>query len=311
MSDNSERDIYLIKEVLDDFTKFGEKMISEIKDLEKQENEILVLGNFDIFNTLVKAARKNLEKIEVEVEVEEKYSAIDKIQKFFFNHINSSYDRINKYVEDAQNNVTDLNDKDSTNILNATILHTLLNKVQEQITDIYHILYKYSRQSEGDDQVLLRDYLNRKVEDFWSKYGNFKLENIKNEVKRFSEDIRDILPRTKSEHVGVSMHIVKNTENNKKNIKGGKNNKVFLINIFDGYSRKDLNIISKHYGLKDAKKVKNKKKLINMLNTITNYRIGNIKRRRNLNSFATLLNINPKLYKKKSYLIKKLNKTIF
>ena len=48
-----------------------------------------------------------------------------------------------------------------------------------------------------------------------------------------------------------------------------------------------------------------------MLNTITNYRIGNIKRRRNLNSFATLLNINPKLYKKKSHLIDKLNKTIF
>jgi hypothetical protein len=93
-------------------------------------------------------------------------------------------------------------------------------------------------------------------------------------------------------------------------IRGGNQNRILWKNMFNKYNRNDLNLISKHYGLKNIEKVKNKKTIINNLNAIILYRSGKFNNRKELNSFSKLFGINPKLYKRKKDLIHKLNQTI-
>jgi hypothetical protein len=149
---------------------------------------------------------------------------------------------------------------------------------------------------------MMKDYVASLISNtLATKVKGIKLKPIADAIKIMSKEIRDLVPRTKSEHVGISMH----------KIRGGKQNELLWKNMFNKYNRNDLNLISKHYGLKNNEKVKNKKTIINNLNAIILYRSGKFNKRKELNLFSKLFGINPKLYKRKKDLIHKLNQTIF
>ena len=157
------------------------------------------------------------------------------------------------------------------------------------------------RQELGTNDMI-KDYVKSKISNFLAtEVASVDIKPIADEIKKMSEEIRDLIPRTKSEHVGISMH----------KIRGGKQNRILWKNLFSKYNRNDLNLISKHYGLKNIKNTKNKKTIINNLNAIILYRSGKFNKRKELNSFSKLFGINPKLYKRKKDLIHKLNQTIF
>ena len=166
----------------------------------------------------------------------------------------------------------------------------------------YHIQARIKKiTQELGTSEMMKDYVKSRISNLLTeKVGEINIKPIADEIKKMSEEIRDLIPRTKSEHVGISMH----------KIRGGTQNRILWKNMFNKYNRNDLNLISKHYGLKNIEKVKNKRTIINNLNTIILYRSGKFNKRKELNSFSKLFGINPKLYKRKKDLIHKLNQTI-
>lgn len=145
---------------------------------------------------------------------------------------------------------------------------------------------------------MMRDYVSSRISDILTNdIAKIDIKPIANEIKKMSKEIRDLIPRTKSEHVGISMH----------KIRGGKECNILWKNLFNKYNRNDLNLISNHYGLKNKK---TKKYMINNLNAIILYRSGKFNKRKELNLFSKLFGINPKLYKRKKDLIHKLNQIL-
>lgn len=145
---------------------------------------------------------------------------------------------------------------------------------------------------------MMKDYVSTRISDLLTKQiSKIDIKPIASEIKKMSKEIRDLIPRTKSEHVGISMH----------KIRGGKKYNILWKNLFNKYNRNDLNLISNHYGLKNKK---TKKYMINNLNAIILYRSGKFNKRKELNLFSKLFGINPKLYKRKKDLIHKLNQTL-
>ena len=145
---------------------------------------------------------------------------------------------------------------------------------------------------------MMKDYVSTRISDLLTeKISKIDVEPIASEIKKMSKEIRDLIPRTKSEHVGISMH----------KIRGCKECNILWKNLFNKYNRNDLNLISNHYGLKN---IKTKKYMINNLNAIILYRSGKFNKRKELNLFSKLFGINPKLYKRKKDLIHKLNQTL-
>ena len=176
---------------------------------------------------------------------------------------------------------------------NDNIKHKLYSLIQKRIS-------KIGQEMGSSDMV--KNYFNSQISKLLTEnVANIKIKPISDEIKKMSKEIRDLIPRTKSEHVGISMH----------KIRGGKQNGILWKNMFNKYNRNDLNLISKHYGLKNIEKERNKKSIINKLNAIILYRSGKFNKRKELNSFARFFGINPKLYKRKKHLVQKLNQTIF
>lgn len=176
---------------------------------------------------------------------------------------------------------------------NDDIKHKLYSLIQKRIS-------KISQEMGSSDMI--KNYFNSQISKLLTEnVANIKIQPISDEIKKMSKEIRDLIPRTKSEHVGISMH----------KIRGGKQNGILWKNMFNKYNRNDLNLISKHYGLKNIEKERNKKSIINKLNAIILYRSGKFNKRKELNSFARFFGINPKLYKRKKHLVQKLNQTIF
>jgi len=181
--------------------------------------------------------------------------------------------------------------------------HDFLEITNDKETKLIYNIQKRTKKisQELNTGDMLKDYVKSRISDLLTnRVGKINIKPIADEIKKMSEEIRDLIPRTKSEHVGISMH----------KIRGGNQNRILWKNMFNKYNRNDLNLISKHYGLKNIEKVKNKRTIINNLNAIILYRSGNFNKRKDLNSFSKLFGINPKLYKRKKDLIHKLNQTI-
>ncbi len=150
----------------------------------------------------------------------------------------------------------------------------------------------------GGDRNLLREYLNEKIMDLPS-LTNLSLKKFNKSLKEVNIMLNNLIPRTKSS-------LVKHTLFQK----AGKYEIITLQNL-NKYKRNDLNKLAKKIGLANVTKIKNKKFLIQRINTLMFFKAGGFRKREDLNVIASFLNINPKFYKIKKDLIRKVNKTIF
>ena len=150
----------------------------------------------------------------------------------------------------------------------------------------------------GGDRNLLREYLNEKIMDL-PTLTNLSLKKFNKSLKEVNIMLNNLIPRTKSS-------LVKHTLFQK----AGKYEIITLQNL-NKYKRNDLNKLAKKIGLANVTKIKNKKFLIQRINTLMFFKAGGFRKREDLNVIASFLNINPKSYKIKKDLIRKVNKTIF
>jgi len=190
------------------------------------------------------------------------------------------------------------------NMIFLKYFHDFLKQTENLRNKLYQGIQKRIKEirKEMSTSDMIKDYVSSQISNLLvDKVSEINIKQYADEIKRMSKEIRDFIPRTKSEHVGISMH----------KIRGGKQNGILWKNLFNKYNRNDLNLISKHYGLKNIEKIRNKKTIINKLNFIVLYRSGNLNKRKELNFFSKQFGINPKLYKTKKDLIHKLNQTIF
>jgi len=108
----------------------------------------------------------------------------------------------------------------------------------------------------------------------------------------------NFVPRTKSSLVKYTLQQ-----------KAGKY-EIMKFNL-NKYKRKDLNKLAKKIGLVNVEKIKNKNLLIQRINSLMFFKAGCFRKREDLSVVASFVNINPKSYKRKIDLMRKVNKTIF
>lgn len=289
-----------------------EKILS-LKNLTKDKNQMMEI--FEEIQNLVgkdvdeykiqslssnNSVMKDDEKIEIGVNVLNIDKYLISYKQFIKNETKFTQKDMIRVYED-------INDDDlfvmERNLLSLQFYHDFAqytNNIQNKLYSDIQRRRKKITQELGTSEMM-KDYVKSRISNLLTeKVGEINIKPIADEIKKMSEEIRDLIPRTKSEHVGISMH----------KIRGGNQNRILWKNMFNKYNRNDLNLISKHYGLKNIEKVKNKRTIINNLNAIILYRSGKFNKRKELNSFSKLFGINPKLYKRKKDLIHKLNQTI-
>jgi hypothetical protein len=217
--------------------------------------------------------------------------------------IQEAYDAILgafKECEDTMNNQMSIHDV--TAILNNTaflVLFTRINSIYT--TSLISMIKKLKLDgfNLSGQRNLLREYLNEKIRDL-PELKNLSLERYNKRLKEVNIVLNDIIPRTETMHVPDSLHKV---------TYGGSRKK--FDSTFQKYKRSDLNKLAKKMGLKKPEKLKNKKMLGRVLQTIVFFKAGGYSKRNELNQVAKLVDVNPKSYKTKKDLLRKLNKTIF
>jgi len=303
--------IFIVIKVLDEYTR----LIINLK------NSLALLINRDIeltFEDLKEKLNKftnDYEKIKEEYPESEINSDKIPLRKTLFAIFDFNQKDISNLINNTGLGIIKLDEEDNIKqaLMNEALIYKLINSLNQKYIDLMEQVKKVDNTlfSEEGDKTLLSEYINQRVKNL-PDLSKLNLSSYKKKIRNIHEQLRDLLPRTDRELVGTSLHKIEleSLINKMKKKKGGKRKK-FNENFLKECSRKELNIIGKKYGLKDVEKIKNKRILINYIDVVNIYKIGLIKRRKRLNSLASLLDINPKLYKKKSYLISKINQTIF
>ncbi len=212
--------------------------------------------------------------------------------------INKSFDQIIEGFDNIGRDIQENKKLDSTaeTIVCNTVIYALFVRINAIYTTTLLEIMKENNIGgftlDGEHNIL-RDYLNEKIKDL-PDIKDIDLKNYNKKVEEVNLMIGDILPRTKSS-------LIKHTL-------GGSRKKA--INLIK-YKRSDLNKLGKKIGLTNIKSIKNKKVLVQKINTLIFFKAGGFRNRKDLNIIATYVGINPKFYRRKKNLMSKLNKTIF
>ena len=300
--------------VLDEYTGFLVNFKKSLELLIDRDTELTVEKLKEKLDKFINDYKK------IKDEYSEDQINSDKIplRKQLFAILDFNQKDISNLISNVGLGITKLEPKDRVKqeLLNDALVYKLINSLNQKYLNLMEKIKGiddtlFSKEGDG---TLLAEYINERVKNL-PELGKLNLSNYKKKIRNIHEQLRDLLPRTDRKHVGISLHKIEKVKIEKVKVKEGKKvggkRKKFNENFLKECSRKELNIIGKKYGLKDVEKIKNKRILINYIDVVNIYKIGLIKRRKRLNSLASLLDINPKSYKKKSYLISKINQTIF
>ena len=144
---------------------------------------------------------------------------------------------------------------------------------------------------------LLREYLNDKIMDL-PELTNLSLKKYNKNLKEINIMLNNFIPRSKSSLVKYTLQ------------QRAGEYEIIKLNL-NKYKRKDLNKLAKKIGLANVEKIKNKNLLIQRINSLIFFKAGSFRKREDLSVIASFVNINPKSYKRKIDLMRKVNKTIF
>ena len=295
--------------VLDEYTGFLVNFKKSLELLIDRDTELTVEKLKEKLDKFINDYKK------IKDEYSEDQINSDKIplRKQLFAILDFNQKDISNLISNVGLGITKLEPKDRVKqeLLNDALVYKLINSLNQKYLNLMEKIKGiddtlFSKEGDG---TLLAEYINERVRNL-PDLSKLNLSSYKEKIRNIHEQLRDLLPRTDRKHVGISLHKIEKVKEVKEKKIGGKRKK-FNENFLKECSRKELNIIGKKYGLKDVEKIKNKRILINYIDVVNIYKIGLIKRRKRLNSLASLLDINPKSYKKKSYLISKINQTIF
>ena len=268
---------------------------------------------FETLNTKLDQLIKGYEKMKEDYSESKINSDKIPLRKQLFAIFDFNQKDIMNLINNASYGISNLKNKVEQGLLNDVLIYKLINSLNQKYLDLMNKIKGLDGTLFSKDDgtgTLLGEYINERIKNL-PELGKLNLSDYKKKMRNIHEQLRDLLPRTKDEHVGISLHKVEKLEEEKREKRVGGKRKKFNENFLKECSRKELNIIGKKYGLKNVEKMKNKRILINYIDVVNIYKIGLIKKRKRLNSLALLLDINHKSYKKKSYLISKINQTIF
>ena len=288
----------------------AQDVVGEVEDINLVIGRLISIKEY--FKTQYATFRSNYKKVVKKAVTEKNLKQIGgdddggeytEMKENILNRIKEAYDAILgafKECEDTINNQMSIHDV--TAILNNTAFLVLFTRINSIYTTSLIGMIKdlqLSGFSLSGQRNLLREYLNEKIRDL-PELKNLSLGRYNKRLKEVNIILNDIIPRTEMMHAPDSLHKV---------TYGGSIKK--FDSTFQKYKRSDLNKLAKKMGLKKPEKLKNKKMLGRVLQSIVFFKAGGYSKRNELNQVAKLVDVNPKSYKTKKDLLRKLNKTIF
>jgi hypothetical protein len=296
----------LVKDLGEKMDKIKDKVINQTVENKTVENKTEIIKIFKDIKEMINKDEYKIVMTDEEIEIGVNVLNVDKYLISYRQFIENENEFTKRDMERIYSDVHIVGDKFlmERSLLYLKFYYDFVQKTNNTKNKLYSDIERRIKKinQELGTSDMMKDYVSSRITNLMvNKVKKVDIKPIADEIKKMSKEIRDLIPRTKSEHVGISMH----------KIRGGKQNGILWKNMFNKYNRNDLNLISKHYGLKNIEKIRNKKTMINNLNAIILYRSGKFNKRKELNLFSKLFGINPKLYKRKKDLIHKLNQTIF
>jgi len=296
----------LVKDLGEKMDKIKDKVINQTVENKTVENKEEIIKIFKNIKEMINKDEYKIVMTDKEIEIGVNVLNVDKYLISYRQFIENENEFTKRDMERIYSDVHIVGDRFlmEQSLLYLKFYHDFVQKTNNTKNKLYSDIERRIKKinQELGTSDMMKDYVSSRITNLMvNKVKKVDIKPIADEIKKMSKEIRDLIPRTKSEHVGISMH----------KIRGGKQNGILWKNMFNKYNRNDLNLISKHYGLKNIEKIRNKKTMINNLNAIILYRSGKFNKRKELNLFSKLFGINPKLYKRKKDLIHKLNQTIF
>jgi hypothetical protein len=296
----------LVKDLGEKMDKIKDKVINQTVENKTVENKEEIITIFKNIKEMINKDEYKIVMTDKEIEIGVNVLNVDKYLISYRQFIENENEFTKRDMERIYSDVHIVGDKFlmERSLLYLKFYYDFVQKTNNTKNKLYSDIERRIKKinQELGTSDMMKDYVSSRITNLMvNKVKKVDIKPIADEIKKMSKEIRDLIPRTKSEHVGISMH----------KIRGGKQNGILWKNMFNKYNRNDLNLISKHYGLKNIEKIRNKKTMINNLNAIILYRSGKFNKRKELNLFSKLFGINPKLYKRKKDLIHKLNQTIF
>ena len=194
------------------------------------------------------------------------------------------------------------------NAFNSGTVGVMMNTIAQQLFTTINAIYsgtyvkmlkdiRLSPFSLNGRRNLLREYLNDKIMDL-PELTNLSLKKYNKNLKEINIMLNNFIPRSKSSLVKYTLQ------------QRAGEYEIIKLNL-NKYKRKDLNKLAKKIGLANVEKIKNKNLLIQRINSLIFFKAGSFRKREDLSVIASFVNINPKSYKRKIDLMRKVNKTIF